>query len=324
MPLHGQAGFGGVGPALTAPQLPSKAAAAPQEQLGLWSRFRQKLQDDPNFKMALLTTGFNMMRSPNVMAGENFYDVFADAATTGVGTLDQLRQRDITRESIASKEERETKRIGLEERRTAAAESTAASGASQRAEQIKVARERLAEDKRQFGIEQASGRAGTTGQERMQAGVVKALQDANPEEFPDTEAGHAKALLVAAGLAPGSVDPARRAHDIITLYSEISRGNPYRDDKRNEEEMQSLAEEIYTRFLGAGDVTQAAAEEEAADPEGLAGGSALNYAGTETGIVEYIGTNADGKNYVVKFQGGSTKPMTAAQARSLMGDNSVN
>ena len=44
-----------IGGALTQPTAPVRGASAPEEQLGLWQKFRQKLATDPNFRMALLT-----------------------------------------------------------------------------------------------------------------------------------------------------------------------------------------------------------------------------------------------------------------------------
>jgi len=74
--------------------------ASPQEveqNKGLWRNFLSRL-DDPNVRQALLVTGINLLRSPQY--GQNSGDIAANALTAGVGTLQQLRERERAQKNL--------------------------------------------------------------------------------------------------------------------------------------------------------------------------------------------------------------------------------
>lgn len=104
---------------------PTAAAAGPAEyeqNKGLWRGFLDKMRTDPNFKQAVQVTAMGMMRSPQM--GQNGFDVASQALTTGVTTLDMLRQRDRTQ---AIEDEERARKAGLEERGAQVAERGASS-----------------------------------------------------------------------------------------------------------------------------------------------------------------------------------------------------
>ncbi len=200
MPLHGaDAGFRSTGSALTQPQAPSRGAPVPQEQLGLWQNFQNKLRTDPDFRMAMLTAGLNMLRTPQI--GETGFDTFASGALTGVQTLDQLRQRE-------AGTEREGRQDVLAERRVEATESqaeTAATSAQQtgerfeRSHEVAVERTQLLRDQLDFERDKFRDIGGTTGPERILSGAVDALVGSG--RYEDTPEGRANARVFASGLS---------------------------------------------------------------------------------------------------------------------------
>lgn len=286
-----------VGSALTAPQLPSRGAPAPQEQMNLWQKFQQKLTDDPNFRMALMTTGMNMMRTPKL--GETGYDVFADASTQGVGMLDQLRQRDVAAERQETQDE-------LSARRTTAVETTAAAATS-RAETAATAAEgtvayqnsALAENKRQFDARLQAGDfgpsgyggagAGSTGPEREAKLVTEALL--NSGMYPKTEEGMALAKLRARGvIGLDLVNPRDRYAFATKLAGDLKTFHPEMNDDAIVEAAFGLADTLANR---------ANATDPATVPEALGEGAAT----------EYVGRRADSL-----LEPGKTGPLAASAA----------
>jgi hypothetical protein len=189
------------------------------------------MRDDPNFRMALMTTGLNLLRTPE--RGQSSFDVFADATTTGVGTLDQLRTRDRA-------EGREDQKIGLAERRTATTEERtdiARTGVEQRGAAFEASNEmakaRLEEAQRQFDERmkagdfgpQAGAGAGSTGPERM-ASLAQAEFIASGM-YPDTEQGRSLAGLRAKGLIGKGLITAQDRMDFATdVAKDIAVFNP--------------------------------------------------------------------------------------------------
>lgn len=104
-------------PPLAPPQAPAPgqmSTGGPIEALkGAWRGFFQKMDTDPNFKMAVLQTGLGMLKSPQV--GQNGFDVAANALGTGVATLQGLRdkqkQEAIQAEDRSFTREMETKKV---------------------------------------------------------------------------------------------------------------------------------------------------------------------------------------------------------------------
>lgn len=229
-------GGGGVGGALTNPQMPSRGASAPQAQMNLWQKFQQKLTNDPNFRMALMTTGLNMMRTPKL--GESGYDVFADASLQGMGTLDQLRRRDVATE-------RQEKLDELTGQRTAATVQTAETGAArveQAGEQFAEtqadaeARTQILRDR--LDLEKKKLREGETGPERMLAGAVSALIQSG--RYPNTPEGVAEARLYASGLS-GQLTSRDMMSMAMDSLVKLRASNIYRETPLTESEMTRTA-----------------------------------------------------------------------------------
>ena len=298
MPIN----FPDVGGALTQPQAPARSAAAPQEQLGLWHNFQQKLATDPNFRMALLTTGLNMMRTPE--PGESGYDVFADASLQGIGTLDQLRQRDIGTE-------RQGRIDALTERGVEAGErrgDIAQQGLEERSAQAAAA---LAESRRQFDARMAAGdfgpqggAAGSTGPERMATLAEQQFIDAGI--YPDTPEGRGLAGLRAKGLiGKGLVTPQDRmdfageiAKDIVVFNPDMT---PVEAATRAVSLVNALADP-----LNQADVS--------ATPSDDLEGQVINHSTQGTGTVVKKGED----RYVVEFPGGNTTTLTGEQIRRML------
>ena len=95
----------GLDTALPQPQaaFPPQAPATAQAQPGFVGRLLQNF-NDPNFRQALILTGAQMMRTPGY--GQNFGDVAANALSTGVMSLQQLR----TQQAAEAAREREAQR----------------------------------------------------------------------------------------------------------------------------------------------------------------------------------------------------------------------
>ena len=141
--FNGQPGVGG---ALTQPQVP--VGQAQPEKIGLWQRFRDKLASDPNLRMALMTTGNQMLKTPQ--PGQSGFDIFSDAAQAGIGTLDTLRQRDrrqgLEDKDRAFRQDATTQQLGMQEQQVA-----------QGGERLDIARGQLAEGVRQFQAKLQAG-----------------------------------------------------------------------------------------------------------------------------------------------------------------------
>lgn len=305
----------GVGQALTQPQVPA-AGIAPTDpkQLNLWQRFQERLKQDPNLQMALLTTGLNLLRTPQ--PGQSGFDVFADAATTGVGTLDQLRQRDKSAARQVTQDQLAERRVGAAEQGVAISGQNAETNRQrvlqsneQFKTQMELARDKLAEDKRQFNERDKAGvNSPITGGERLVNAGIEALVTANPDVYPDNAEGRAKARLRMQGME-GTQDPLGQARIIAGLVGDMQENNvfmPKNQQLSNEEILQRALE---TFSIITGDLSQPA---EAGDPlEGASIAHPVNGAGKVVKVGE--------DKYVVEFAGGSTGELTKTQIEALVG-----
>lgn len=230
-----------IGSLLTQPQVPTAAPAPAPDQLNLWQKFNERLKQDPNLRMALLGTGLNLLRTPQ--PGQSGFDVFADAATQGINTFDQLNQRDRTQEIEMQEIARQA---DIDERRTAATEETAAASTSRAniaAEQAKLSAERfnanlqLARDKMKQDAEQfaarrqdvAAGNSELTGQERVINAGVEALITAQPDLYTNDAQGRARARLVVQGIGEAGQDAQAQARIIGGILTKLQEINVFED-----------------------------------------------------------------------------------------------
>lgn len=313
--------FGNVGSVLTQPQAPARGAPVPQEQLNKWQQFRQRLQQDPNLRMALLTTGLNMLRTPPI--GQTGFDTFADAAVTGVETFDALNQR--------------TRTQGLEDRDREFRESTTTRGIEQADERIDIARtgveqrdeaftqrgeqfdarmehfrNQLAEDQRQFDDRlEAGGFAGanaSTGAERQAQIAANAFITSGI--YPDTASGRAMAELRAQKLVGRDlVNPRDRFEYASDLAADMMLFNRDMTEQEAAQRAMALANELANLSNAEDPATPDIVQDGAADtidvPHPVLG------AGTATLL-------SDG-TYDVVFPGGQTKNVSAEVLNAWLG-----
>ena len=317
--MPGFTNFGGggqTGQALTSPQVPA-AGVAPTDpsQVGLWQKFQQRMKDDPNLRMAMLTTGLNLLRSPQ--AGQNNFDVFADATTTGVGTLDQLRQRDLSNERLDRKE-------GLDERRTTAVESNtqqavrrtdiaegaAEAGTAAEATRAGEAQSRLEimRETNRIRKEEAKNRttAGNTSgvQERFVESIAKNLQTAFPNKYQG-EAGAAQAFLDAQIRAQQVSDPDRYQGQLVEIVELMTFDKAY--DEMSLPEKFAEARVILPQ---GGDVAAPEKGGDGGDIDAL-DGTTITHPVQGVGVVTAEGND----RYTVTFDGG-TVTVSGAQVRA--------
>lgn len=310
----------GLGQSLTQPQLPAQGVAPTDpSQVGLWQRFQQRLKDDPNLRMALLTTGLNLLKTPQ--RGESGFDVFSNAALTGVGTLDQLRRRKIEDQKAQTEEARRAKELQLAERRTAATEERVTQSAKQFDENLRLSREQFKESKRQFDekLKSVEGRySALTGAERMANAGVEALVTALPNVYPDTPEGRAKARLRVQGL-DNINDPLAQARIMAGLYGDLQDNNVFLDEDKqlDNAELRRQTAELF-QFISS-DLSKLAGEtEENADP---LEGTRIKHFVYGGGTVQAVG---DGK-YVIRYDSGSkSSKLTAEQIMQVQGTASGN
>lgn len=226
MPPGNPAGYmaaGGLplGAMLTQPQIPDPRivqGGPPPENLNLWQRFQQRLQQDPNLRMALLTTGLNMLRTPE--PGKTGFDTFADSALTGVQTLDALRQRDVAAEAQARDEKREDRKIDIADETLDVRREGITQESNQFEARMKHAQEQLAETTRHNkATEKNQGSAASsTGAERQANTIKQSLMTLYPEVYAGPE-GEAKANLDAMKFLSHGDDEAARARTILSLVT---------------------------------------------------------------------------------------------------------
>jgi hypothetical protein len=123
---------------------PSTQGAPPSVGGGLkeaWKGYIQRLQNDPNLRMAIMQTGIGLMQSKQM--GQNNWDIAGNALNRGVSTLELMRERDRKKAEEEKVSAREDKKLALDEQRTGA--QVEASRASTRASNIQstVAEEQL-------------------------------------------------------------------------------------------------------------------------------------------------------------------------------------
>jgi len=82
------------------PPAPTEDPVKLEQNKSLWRNFLSNLHD-PNVQSAIMATGINLLRSPQY--GQNSGDVIANALSTGVNTLQGLRQVDYQRREAAQK-----------------------------------------------------------------------------------------------------------------------------------------------------------------------------------------------------------------------------
>jgi len=270
--------------------------------------------------MALLTTWLNMLKTPPV--GQSGFDQFANASLAGVGTLDQLRQRDL-------ENKRADTTVDLAARRTSATERNAETSAQNAdtnaarleatsanfASNLQVARDRLTEFTRSNKAREAntSSSGGSTGTERLLQGRMIALTTLHPDIYPDTPEGKAKVRLAAESFKTN--DPLSQGRLLSQLITDITDANqtavtfndavPLTQDEIN-------TQAIETFRLITGDLTEDAAPEElAVDP--LEGPITQ---GTTSGIIHKTGDNPP--TYQIEINGALRAPKyTAEQIEEL-------
>ena len=303
-----------VGSALTQPQVPVPGTPPMSaEQPGLWGRFQERLKQDPNLRLALLTTGLNLLKSPQ--PGQGGFDVFSNAALTGVGTLDQLRQREAMQAAQGREEERANRRLDIidesAETRKDQGERRLTQSDEQFSENLKVAQDKLAEDKRQFNERMSVGgfNSQSTGAERAAQSAIDALVLAQPEIYPDTPEGRAKARLRVQGIE-GVKEPLGQARIIAGLISDLTQQNIFADNPLPEEKITQRAMDIFQTISGVGEP-----ESEAAPPEDL-DGKTLELGGQTLTVVSV----GDGK-YKLKNVNGVLSQETYTQAEIEAGSN---
>ena len=240
---------GPLGASLVQPPTPAAnvpAAADPN----LWQRFLAKMQADPNFSQALLTTGLTLLGDPQ--PGESGFGTFSRAALSGVQTLDALRARE-------RQEGRRDEQLDIQ--RTAADASTTRAEASVRQadtsaaradeavrqfdERMNLARDQLTESVRATNL-RAAGTA--TGAERMMNSAVEALVMARPDVYPDTDEGRAKARLRASGLDSQVDDPLGQARVMTQIFGDLVDANTFLDEPLSSTELQRQTEELFNFF----------------------------------------------------------------------------
>ncbi len=249
-----------IGQALMGPTVPMQGTPVPTEQVSRWQAFRNKLQNDPNLRMALMTAGLNMMRTPQ--RGETGFDTFSQGALTGLNTLDQLRQRDQRqlleaedrdeeRRSTRVREGQADERIDVARSQVAATEARTVQSAEQFSQNLEIAKQRLELDKQKAADARArGGSTPITGQERTTNKLVDALVVASPDVYPDTPEGRAKALLRVSGMTGDNNDPLGQARIIAGLYSDIAGTNVFLETPLTEQEMENRAVALFRLFSG--------------------------------------------------------------------------
>lgn len=308
-----------IGNLLTQPQVPTAAPAPTADKIGLWKKFQQRMEQDPNLRMALLSTGINLLRTPQ--PGQTGFDVFADAAGTGIGTFDQLNQRDRAQDIEVSEIARQA---DIDERRTGATESNAASNAArvdiaannvavsqdQFDRNFKLAQQKHAEDVRQFNVRRDAGGltagGGVTGQERLIASGVQALVTTQPNVYPDTEEGRAKARLVVQGIGGEGGSPQGQARIMSSLISDMQENNPFLPEDQQLDQQEIVRRALETYKLISGDID--AAIEQTTNDSGLPD-SIVHPAYGKGRVVQ-----SDNGTVVIEYEDGrTTAPITLEQ-----------
>ena len=307
-----------LGASIVQPPIPARGAPADPNQVGLWKRFQDRLTADPNLRMALLTTGLNMLRTPQ--PGQNGFDVFANAASTGLNTLDQLRQRDVLLGQQERQEARADRGLDIREEDSQARDLDRDEDRAQRASQFDQRMSQLAaqltENQRQFDTRNAAGDfspAGsqTTGQERLIEANIRALQTAMPETYPATDEGAAKARLLVTGIG-SAADPEASARMKIQLFSALQEQNTFADNPLGQDQLIQTTEEIFNKFLGGPAAPASGPADAPTDP--FDGASISRPTDGAVGRVVKVGED----QYVMEFAEGQTGVVSGAQIRSLL------
>lgn len=215
--------FGDLGKLLTQQAVPQMPVLNQQQQerTGPWRNLMQKIQSDPNLKMALLQTGLAMMKGNQ--PGETGFDIFSNAAQRGLQTFDQLNQRDRTQtieDSQRAKDNaRADTRLGQFDQQLGL-QRQAQRDRNANAEANRDLRRELSDRNYDLALKQlqetTSARTGSTGQERILDTIASSLQTAYPNLYEGDE-GRARALLEAAKFNENPRNPESRARGIIAL-----------------------------------------------------------------------------------------------------------
>jgi len=264
--------------------------------------------------MALLTTGLSLFQTPEF--GKSGFDVFSESALRGVGTLDQLRQRDIDRTFKEGEEGRSERRTTAIEERTDIARTATESRSTEAAARATSAAATLAENKRQFDARLKAGDfgpaagagAGSTGPERMSDLATDAFISSG--YYPDTPEGQALARLRSTGLiGKGLVTPQDRFEFATDLGKDILLFNP----DMTPEQAQARAVE-FTNGLGDSFNEADSATLDLTDPR--EGRTFQNGRVNQTGVVEKVGED----QYIIRYPvGPPSNPVSGAVIDELVG-----
>lgn len=239
-----------LGAALIQPPVPTPgpASTADPEQRNIWQKFMQRLDQDPNLRMALLSTGLNLLKDPN--PGSSGFDQFANSALTGVQTLDTLRQRESGQQIQARQEDRADRRVDLQEEGLDVQRESLGQRRRSFDERMNIARDRLDETKRHNrAIERPSAAGASTGQERTANTIKESLMTLYPEAYAGPQ-GEAKANLDALRFTASTDDEAARARTVASLAEkEMEIASLVRDEEITLEEALSRAAQAYDGLI---------------------------------------------------------------------------
>lgn len=305
-----------LGIALTQPVAP--VAGAPQQvDPNAIQKFLARLREDPNLQQSLLTTGLTLLGDP--LPGESGFGTFSRAALEGVNTLDQLR----TRERAEGRRDRQIDiqegSLGEQTRRTDIAVDRNVLSREQFEERMTLARDQLAENRRQFDTTIAAGGGGRgspiTGTERLTAAGIEALVTAQPELYPDNEEGRAKARIVVQGIGDAGTDPQRRAQITATILGDLMEQNVFLDEanQMDQRELVERAVSIYDMLEGGVAPTQ-----QQADP--LEGQTITARAGNQA-VQATVRALGDGRYRLVVNGQMSDQTFTREQIEALQNGN---
>lgn len=320
-----------IGNTLTQPIVPTPSVPTDPSQVSLWQNFQNRLKQDPNLRMALLTTGLNMMKSQQ--PGQTGFDTFTNAALTGIGTYDQLKQRDnaarieeekldLSRRNVANTERRTENQeeqfeqsFGLSKSEAERRKSNDARRAEEFNSQYNLAKEKFEEQKRQFNeslTAQGTAAGSMTGAERMLAADIEMLQTLHPDIYTRDAEGEAKAREILR--MKKTSDPNAQARIISGLMDTFSESNFSRKKDEQLSNERILEEAIETYKLISQDLTSPE------DSDTLDGAFLSHPSTGEKGIIRKIGED----QYVVEYKAGATAALSAEQVKAIQKSGAVN
>ncbi len=298
-----------VGQALTMPQIPT--GQADPSKIGLWQKFREKMANDPNFRMAIMTAGANMLKTPEF--GQSGFDTFANAAMAGMGTLDTLRQR--TKAETAEAQDRENtaefrrEQLGQGDERIALARGAENQRRVEAQQSYALRLRELEADRNSRGAAQ-----NLTGAERQTNQMIDALVGQYPDRFPNTEDGRQKALIYLRDLDAAKANPTtllRLVEERAARYELMGVQNADGSIKNvSSVEARELAKkEILGDLEGisGGNTVRGTASTDSLE------GTVIKHVTQGSGTVEKVGED----RYRVRFKGGLSSTVSGAQIRRM-------